>query len=52
MEDPPTIYDPASPSDDETKRKWARSDRKAQALIEISLSDEYFEHVRAVGTAR
>ena len=32
--------------------KWTKSDRKARAIIGLSLSDEHLEHVRDVETAK
>ena len=42
------------PSDEhpEERRKWVRGDRKAKALIGLSLSDEHLEHVRDAESAR
>ena len=32
--------------------KWMKGDRKARAIIGLSLSDEHLEHVRDVETAK
>jgi len=43
-EDPPT--------DEKELAVWMKSDRKARAVIGLSLSDEHLEHVRDVETAK
>jgi len=40
------------PEEKEDFSKWVRKDRKARAIIGLSLSDEHLEHVRDVETAK
>ena len=40
------------PADSEQLAKWMKSDRKARAIIGLSLSDEHLEHVRDVETTK
>ena len=40
------------PLDEESQKKWDRGDRKAQAVIGLSLSDEHLEHVSDVSSAK
>lgn len=44
--------DARAPEDDPEKLKWEKGDRKAKAVIGLSLSDEQLEHVRDVRTAK
>ncbi len=40
------INDDPSAMDADNYREWCKNDRKAAALIGLSLSDEHLEHVR------
>ena len=40
------------PSDKSELAKWEKNDRKARAIVGLSLSDEHLEHVREVKTAK
>ena len=40
------------PLEEEMLKIWIRHDRKARAIIGLSLSDEHLEHVRDVQTAK
>ena len=40
------------PLDKSELTKWVKGDRKARAIIGLSLSDEHLEHVRDVETAK
>ena len=40
------------PIDEASQKKWDRGDRKAQAAIGLSLSDEHLEHVSDALTAK
>lgn len=40
------------PADKSELSKWVKNDRKARAIIGLSLSDEHLEHVRDVESAK
>ena len=46
------VDDPPDQSDTDSFKSWSRADRKARALIGLSLSDEHLEHVRDAATAK
>jgi len=46
------IVQEAPPKDDGRFSQWVRGDKKAQAIIGLSLSDEHLEHVRNVSSAK
>ena len=46
------IVQEAPPKDDGRFSQWVRGDKKAQAIIGLSLSDDHLEHVRKVSSAK
>ena len=44
--------DPPVNADEATRRSWHRKDRKAQAIIGLSISDELLENVRDSASAK
>ena len=48
-DDPPTAADDP---DGSKSSKWARGDRKAKAVIGLTLSDDYLTHVRDIKSAK
>ena len=52
LKDLSEFIEESSPSDDSDKANWKRKDRKAQAIIGLTLSDDILENVRDVESTK
>ena len=52
LRDLDNLIDDDPPTEKDEYLQWSKKDRKAQAIIGLSLSDEHLEHVRETATAK